>query len=135
MSAGRIALQRQRARAEGGLFHLLTRGERRFRVLATRVARNQLVSADVELMPEDEDGAAMDAQCAGVLGTIIEKVGKDHFPAPLRLDDPAWVSYRLCEILPLEPPEKQALLEIPGTAERFGRLQQVLARLGLGTQE
>ena len=53
--------------------------------------------------------------CGEVLKAIIDKVGAEHFPAPVRLDDAAWVGYRLAEVLPLELAEKQELLEISDT--------------------
>lgn len=115
-----------------GLFHLLTRGERRFRIRNTRVDPGQLLSAEVELLPIETGAAEPDAQCAEILKAIIAKIGADNFPDPLKLDDAAWVSYRLAEILPLEPREKQELLEMPGVAERFLRLRELLARAGLG---
>lgn len=115
-----------------GLFHLLTRGGDRFHVRETRVGANQLLSASVELIPEEPAGGKVDAVCGRVLASIIDKVGADHFPEPVRLEDAAWVSYRLSEILPLESAERQELLEIPDSAGRFLRLREILARVGLG---
>jgi len=114
-----------------GLFHLLARGGQRFRVRETRVGSNQLISAEVELLPADPAGGDVDPVCGEVLKAIIDKVGADHFPTPLKLDDAAWVGYRLAEILPLELAEKQELLEMDDTAARFQRLRQSLTRLGL----
>jgi uncharacterized protein len=116
-----------------GLFHLVARGGRRFRLIDTRVGANQLIAADVELLPADPAGNKVDALCGGILKTIIEKAGADHFPAPLKLDDADWVSYRLAEVLPLEGAEKQELLEIADAPARFQRLRQFLTRLGLGS--
>ena len=115
-----------------GLFHLMTRGSQRFRIREARVGANQLLSATVEPLPEDPPGAEVDQLCTEILRTIIDKVGAEHFPAPLRLDDAAWVSYRLAEVLPIETTEKQELLEIPGAEVRFARLKRLLARVGLG---
>jgi len=115
-----------------GLFHLVTRGGRRFRLIESRVGANQLISADVQLLPADPEGAEVDALCREILDSIIEKVGADRFPSPVKLDDASWVSYRLAEILPLEPAEKQELLEIADVTARFERLRRFLARLGLG---
>jgi len=116
-----------------GLFHLIARGGQRFRLRETRVGANQLISAEVDLLPEEPAGGDVDPVCAEVLKAIIDKVGADHFPTPLRLDDAAWVGYRLAEVLPLEPREKQVLLEITDSAMRFQRLREYLTRVGLGT--
>jgi Lon protease-like protein len=115
-----------------GLFHLIARGGQRFRLRETRVGANQLISAEVDLLPADATDGEIDPVCAEVLKAIIDRVGADHFPAPIRLTDAAWVGYRLAEVLPLEPAEKQELLEITDTTARFQRLRQFLARIGLG---
>jgi Lon protease-like protein len=56
-----------------------------------------------------------------------------QLPAPLKLDDPAWVAYRLAEILPIEMAERQALLEMKAVAERFARLREILVKQGVVT--
>jgi Lon protease-like protein len=114
-----------------GLFQLVARGGRRFRVHETRIAANQLISASVELLPPDPAGGQVDPLCGDILKTIIEKVGAERFPAPIRLDDAAWVSYRLAEVLPIETAEKQALLELEDAPARFERLNRFLTAQGL----
>ena len=52
------------------------------------------------------------ASLAQLLETIIDKVGDERFPAPPRLNDAAWVAYRLAESLPLEASLRQELLEV-----------------------
>ena len=113
-----------------GLFHLVTRGGERFRVLDTRVGPNGLISGAVELFTEETAGE-MDAPCLEVLKVIIEKAGVAHFPAPLRLDDASWVSYRLAEVLPLDMGVRQELLETAETSVRFARLRDVLIKQGV----
>jgi Lon protease-like protein len=132
-SVGCLATISQWDMPQFGLFHLVTRGGRRFRLRETRVGANQLISAEVDLLPEDPAGGDVDPLCGEVLKAIIDKVGAAHFPAPLRLDDAAWVGYRLAEVLPLELAEKQELLEITDATARFQRLRQFLSRVGLGT--
>jgi Lon protease-like protein len=48
---------------------------------------------------------------AQLLETIMRKVGAERFPAPARMDDAAWVAYRLAETLPLEAATRQRLIE------------------------
>ncbi|HJQ62627.1 MAG TPA: LON peptidase substrate-binding domain-containing protein [Burkholderiales bacterium] len=110
-----------------GLFHLVTRGGERFRVLETRVAASGLISASVQLFPP-EPVAEMDPACHEVLKVIIEKAGAGHFPSPLRLEDPAWVSYRLAEVLPLDMAVRQQLLEMEEPAARLARLHGILVQ-------
>jgi len=131
-SVGCLATITQWDMPQLGLFQLVTRGGERFRILETRVLRNGLISARVEMFLS-EAPAEMDAACREVLKLIIEKAGPSHFPTPPKLDDPAWVGYRLAEILPIEMAERQALLEMKEVAERFARLREILVKQGVVT--
>lgn len=114
-----------------GLFHLIARGGERFRLLERRVAANGLMSGTIERLAREAPARAVDPACRQVLKLIIERVGETNFPAPISLDDAAWVGYRLAEILPLDAREKQALLEIPDASGRLARLRSILMREGL----
>lgn len=96
-----------------GLFHLVTEGSSIFRILEQWVSRTGLLCAQVELDDPAPALALPDAfrPLAQLLETIIGKVGAERFPAPARLDDAAWVAYRLAESLPLEAGLRQQLLE------------------------
>jgi Lon protease-like protein len=115
-----------------GLFHLTARGGERFRIREMRVAPNHLVSATVDPIPADGAAPGVDALCREVLQAVIDKVGAGHFPAPVRLDDAAWVGYRLAEVLPLDARAKQSLLEMTDAAARLDWLHALLAQQGLG---
>jgi Lon protease-like protein len=114
-----------------GLFHLIARGGGRFRIREMRVAPNHLISAAVEPIPADGPASGVDRLCREVLQAIIEKAGAERFPAPARLDDAAWVGYRLAEVLPLDARAKQKLLELTDAAARLERLRALLAQQGL----
>jgi uncharacterized protein len=116
-----------------GVFHLVARGAGRFRIREMRVAPNHLISATVEPIPPDDAAGEVDPLCREVLKAIIDKVGAERFPAPARLDDAAWVGYRLSEVLPLDARVKQELLELTDAARRLERLRGLLATQGLGT--
>jgi len=114
-----------------GMFHLLARGGERFRILRTRSAPNGLVSAAVQLLEPAPAPPQVDPTCRRVLEQIIGKVGAEHFPAPIDLDGADWVAYRLAEILPIDLAEKQALLEMHDSVQRFSRLRHILGTHGL----
>lgn len=114
-----------------GLFQLIVRGGERFRIIETRVAANGLISAQVELLPPESAAAEMDVTCCEVLKVVIDKVGATNFPAPIRLDDPAWVAYRLAEILPVDAAVRQRLLELQDAAARFSLLRRIMVEQGL----
>ena len=65
------------------------------------------------------------------LELLINRVGKENFPAELVLDDASWVSYRLAEILPLPLAIKQSMLEINDSEVRLKVLAQFLQQQGL----
>jgi Lon protease-like protein len=114
-----------------GVFHLVARGGTRFRIRDMRVAANHLISAVVEPIAADSGTDAVDGLCRQVLAALIEKVGADRFPAPPRLDDAAWVGFRLAEVLPLDVREKQELLEMTDAGTRLRRLRGLLEQQGL----
>lgn len=113
------------------LFALLARGGERFRVLEHTVNAAGLIRAEVELLPPPDATVAMDAACEEVLRLAIKRAGEDSVPGPIRLEDPLWVSYRLAEILPITPLERQALLEENDTAVRLGRLREHMLAHGI----
>jgi len=96
-----------------GLFHLMTEGGRVFRILEQWSSRTGLLHAQVELesAPAEQMLPVEFQPLAALLETIMSKVGAERFPAPARLDDAAWVAYRLAESLPLEAGLRQNLLE------------------------
>lgn len=113
-----------------GLFQLVARGGERFRIVDTSVAANGLIMAAVDALPP-ETPAAVDPECRKVLELVISKAGASSFPEPHKLDDAAWVAYRLAEILPIEPAARQALLEMQDADERSRAVHRVLAENGL----
>ena len=114
-----------------GVFHLVARGSERFRIRDMRVAPNHLIWATVEPIAADSGAETVDGLCRQVLAAIIEKVGAERFPTPARLDDAAWIGFRLAEVLPLDVREKQELLEMTDAGARLQRLRGLLERHGL----
>ena len=109
-----------------GLLTLRVRGRRRFRVHRTRVRDNGLVVAEVEWRaPDPEDELRPEhGLLALLLQRILEQAGGEHADAPpARFDDPAWISWRLTELLPLADLQRQALLQ---EDDPHARLQQLL---------
>lgn len=118
-SVGCLATIEQWDMPHTGMFHLLTRGGERFRILETRVAANGLLSGEVEMLPPPASGAP-DADCVALLQRVIAQVGAENFPQPVRLDDAAWVVYRLAEMLPFPMAEKQLMLQAAQASELSG---------------
>ena len=114
-----------------GVFHLMTEGLQRFRIVHTTVEKNGLILATIETLPAEHEVAPEDELCGQVLRTIIEKIGAGHFPAPLRFDDAAWIGYRLSEVLPLSLETRQQLLQLIDPQARLAQLSQILSQQGV----
>ena len=100
---------------EDGLLHLRIRGGRRFKVGTTHVRDNGLLLADVEWCEFDADDELRPehATLGLVLERILEQVGGEHAKAPpARMDEAAWVGWRLAELLPLQESQRQGLLQM-----------------------
>lgn len=114
-----------------GIFHLLTEGTQRFRIVNSSVQKSGLISATIEILPGEQKVAPQDTLCSDVLQAIIEKLGAERFPAPHRFDDAAWVGYRLSEVLPISLDTRQQLLQIADPQMRLAQLSQILSRQGV----
>jgi Lon protease-like protein len=98
----------------GGLLTLRVRGHRRFHVRRTRVRDNGLVVGEVEWREPDGDDELRPehALLATLLQKILEQAGGEHANAgPAQSGDAAWVGWRLAEMLPLLPVQRQVLLQ------------------------
>ncbi len=111
-----------------GLLGLLCRGERRFRVGERRQQSDGLNRAMIEWMP---DAALTPLQpqflpLAGVLRQVVARLGSMGRHLEPNYDDASWVSHRLAEFLPLEPPLQQRLLEIDDPNARLDMLAPLI---------
>lgn len=108
-----------------GLLGIQAQGERRFRILERRQARDGLNLASVEWLPP-EAIVPLPAEFAE-LGPAVEgaltQLGEPYASLERRLDDAAWVSGRLAEILPLPAGHKQHVLELDDPVERLRYLR------------
>lgn len=120
--------------AQPGVLHVITQGERRYRIHRTETGENGLLLGEVEWLPElveqplDGDYETLVA----LLAAIMEDVGPAHFPPPHRLDEAGWVGMRLASVLPLELSTRQSLLELDDPLLRLEVLRDYLATQGLG---
>ena len=104
-----------------GLLGIEARGERRFRVLEHRRARDGLHLADVAWLAE-EPAVALPTEFAELgptLAQVLGQVGEPYASSERHLDDAGWVAGRLAEILPISPAHKQHCLELDDPVERL----------------
>ena len=109
------------SRQDDGLLGIRAQGERRFRILERRRARDGLNLADVQWLPDDPAVPlpAEFADLAPALEAVLDQVGEPYATLERRLDDAAWVAGRLAEIVPLPPGHKQHCLELDDPVERL----------------
>ena len=114
---------------DDGLLTLRVRGARRFHAGEVRVRDNGLQVATVEWCePDPVDPVRPEhGLLATLLQTVLEQVGGEHSRVvDERIDDAAWVGWRLAEMLPLEDTQRQQLLQIDDPHERMDRLLSLL---------
>lgn len=124
-----------------GLLHIRAIGQERFRLLRTETQSDGLVRGDVELIDPDDDAPvpAEHRPCVDLLSRILDDLrtqrgerggGEDAqerndvlsrlpFAEPYHMDSSAWVSNRLCEVLPVPLKAKQKLMELTDAPTRL----------------
>ena len=124
-----------------GLLQIRTVGADRFRLLASESQPNGLMIGEIDLIEADEDQPIPDEHrpCVGLLTRIIEDMSAQlaekrrtgeaddgspvlaqlPFEEPFRMESSAWVSNRLCEVLPVPLKAKQKLMELTDAATRL----------------
>jgi len=108
-----------------GLLGIRAQGERRFRILERRRARDGLNLADVEWLADDPALALPEefAELGPALEAILTQAGEPYASLERRTGDAAWVAGRLAEILPIPPAHKQHCLELDDPVERLRYLR------------
>lgn len=108
-----------------GLLGIRATGERRFRIVERRRARDGLNLADVEWLAEQPPLPLPDdfAELAPAIDAILTQAGEPYTSLERRLDDAVWISGRLAEILPVPTVHKQHCLELDDPLERLRYLR------------
>jgi len=115
----------------GGILGVTVKGEQRFRIVSEQVQDNQLLIANVEILP-DESYCQVTQQylpLVEALQEIIAQIDTKYNSDFLRYDDASWVGFRLAELLPLRLSQKQYFLQLNGAMIRLERLADVMMRL------
>ena len=116
-------------RGDDGLLQLRVRGARRFHCRRVRVRDNGLQTAEIDWLPDDvrEPVRPEHGLLVTLLERLLEQAGGEHARAEKAcFDDAAWVGWRLAELLPLQDPQRQALLQLDDPHQRLDRLLALL---------
>jgi len=116
---------------EDGLLHIDAVGHRRFRIKSREVEPSTLQVAEIILLPEEPRVAVptKHQRMVDVLRDICDRLKPPLSDAPRQFEDAAWVGHRLAEILPLQPSEKQELLEMQDPLNRLDRITALIESL------
>ncbi len=116
-----------------GLLGVTLSGLQRFRILSHDVQANQLVLAEVEMLPEIS-ACPLEAQylpMAAMLEKIVTQLDPPFSTMDACYDDGDWVSARLIELLPLPLETKQHLFMLEDVSTRLQELEKILGEKGL----
>lgn len=124
-----------------GVLQIRTIGVERFNLLASESQPNGLLIGEIDpIKPDDDQPIASEHRpCVDLLRRIIDDVSAQAaekrrtddlsdtdptlvqapFEPPYLLDSSAWVSNRLCEVLPVPMKAKQKLMELTDAATRL----------------
>lgn len=107
--------------SEDGMLAIVARGERRFRMLHSRVGPNQLVRANVAWLDDSDDAPVPEQHrpMAVFLARLIQRAGEPFTSMPADFDSSAWVGGRLAELVPFALADKQRLLEMDAPLDRL----------------
>ena len=114
-----------------GLLGITGAGERKFRVIRTYEQEDHLLMGAVEFL-RDEPEMALPEEFEG-LGDLLRKLLEHPMVKRLKLTvdlgEARSVSWRLAELLPLEPEIKQSLLQLRHPRERLMELKRLIDNL------
>lgn len=115
-----------------GVLQINVRGGKRFRILTHQTSAAGLITAEVELLPDDAPSQSIEHEaCAKFLRKVFASLPDAKHDEAL-FHDASWVSFRLTEILPFSSSIKQKMLALTDAKlrvdilHRFLREQQLL---------
>jgi len=112
-----------------GHLGITARGGRRFVVLRTHTAANQLITADVEYLQEDGDDAGIDEDhrpLVDALQKALPEAGSLYRNIEPHWDNANWVAYRIAELLPPDNELKLELLRATTPRQRLELIDRYL---------
>ncbi len=107
-------------------------GQQRFQILFQKVGKNQLIEAEVELIP-NESAQEVPKHHLFLLDWLQQALKKQdqlyRNHVPIDYGNATWVGQRLGELLPLPPRQQQYLLELNDPLERLDALDEFIQSL------
>lgn len=113
---------------QDGLLGLSCLGGQRFRINSRRRQPDGLNIAEVAELPAEDPTPMPErhAELAELLQSVLPQLGEAYQGIELHTDDAVWVGYRLAEILPMAPADKQQCLELDDPLRRLDLLAPLI---------
>lgn len=107
-----------------GFLGLSCLGEQRFRIVGRSRQSDGLNLAQIEELRSEPKLAVPErhARLSQLLHSVLPRLGEVYAGIDMHLDDAAWVSFRLAEILPIAAAQKQSFLELDDPIRRLDAL-------------
>ncbi len=114
-----------------GRLGIISEGGPKFRICSTWEKDDRLLMGEVEFLPEEHAAGIGDQYQPLVL--ILKRLVEDPIIQRLGLEidftDARSVSWRLAELLPVDPETKQSLLQMQLPRERLAEIKRLVAKL------
>ena len=116
---------------EAGMLGILARGGDKFRIVQHWERNDHLLMGRIEHLPEEPTGigTAGHGPLLDILRALLKHPMIDRLNLTIDFDDARAVSWRMAELLPIEPETKQRLLELNHPEERLAALGQIIGEL------
>ncbi|MEC7560467.1 MAG: LON peptidase substrate-binding domain-containing protein [Pseudomonadota bacterium] len=116
--------------ADNGLLGIVAQGRRKFSIVDTREKKDGLLLASVQYLPDEAVGELTDEHetLVAVLKDLLQHPLIQQLNPEVDLQQARSVSYRLADLLPLEPEIKQALLQMNWPKERLSELRRLVGK-------
>jgi hypothetical protein len=118
--------------ADNGLLGIVAQGARKFSIKESYLQKDGLLKATVEFAREEPLGelTTKHDSLVAVLRDLMQHPLIQQLNPPIRLEEARSVSYRLADLLPIEPEIKQTLLQMNGAKERLTELARLVTKFG-----
>ena len=116
--------------ADNGLLGIVVNGYRKFTVRATHEQDDHLMLGEVEFHPEEPAGELLDEHepLVSVLQQLMDHPLVKKLNVEVDFDQARSVSFRLADLLPIEPEIKQSLLQLRWPRERLTELRRIVGK-------
>ena len=118
-------------RLSDGLLGIISTGGGKFRVLASYERPDHLMMGEVEMLPDEQSlGVAQEYRpLVQVLKDLMQHPMVRKLNLDVDYDDARAVSWRLAELLPVEPEIKQSMLQMNHPRERLAELRRLIEHM------